>query len=195
MILISHNSLYPNYKPAKKGDKQKVGAGRFDMAIKYTRFVASGVCSRLTVSDRREMLMAIEGTPILQALNRCLDDLHQQTGAFIQSYQHRPAESSAAARERQTFAKPELITSVHSQGILRIEVAGDHMIALGRAISEPVLVFPAWVCVRALLEASASAAWLLDPGIDADTRVRRSYSLRFEGLIQQKKIRSGTRAR
>jgi len=62
------------------------------------------------------------------------------------------------------------------------------MIALGRAITEPVLVFPAWVCVRALLEASASAAWLLDPGIDADTRVRRSYSLRFEGLSQQKKI-------
>jgi hypothetical protein len=61
------------------------------------------------------------------------------------------AEASAAATERRTFAKPELITSVHSQGIVRIEVAGDHMIALGRAITEPVLVFPAWVCVRALL--------------------------------------------
>jgi hypothetical protein len=132
--------------------------------------------------------MAIDGTSILQGLNRCLDELHQQTGAFIQSYQHRPAASSAAAKEQQAFAKPELITSVHSQGIVRIEVAADHMIALGRAITEPVLVFPAWVCVRALLEASASAAWLLDPGIDADTRVRRSYSLRFEGLIQQKKI-------
>jgi len=134
------------------------------------------------------MTMAIDGTPILQALNRCLDDLHRETGAFIQSYKHCPAETSAAATERRTFTKPELITSVHSQGILRIEVAGDHMIALGRTITEPVLVFPAWVCVRALLEASASAAWLLDPGIDADTRVRRSYSLRFEGLSQQKKI-------
>ena len=132
--------------------------------------------------------MAIDGTPILQALNRCLDDLHRETGTFIQSYKHCSTESSTAARERQTFAKPQLITSVHSQGIIRIEVAGDHMIALGRAIAEPVLVFPAWVCVRALLEASASAAWLLDPGIDADTRVRRSYSLRFEGLSQQKKI-------
>jgi len=60
--------------------------------------------------------MAVDGTPILQALNRSLDDLHRETGTFIQSHKHCPAESSAAAMERRTFAKPELITSVHKPG-------------------------------------------------------------------------------
>ena len=132
--------------------------------------------------------MSIDGGPYLEGLNRCLNVLHRETGLLIQSYNQYPAAASTAATERRTFAKPELVSSVHIQGILRIEVAGDHLIALGRAISEPVLVFPSWLCLRALLEASASAAWLLDPAIDVDTRVRRSYSLRFEGLGQQKKI-------
>lgn len=40
--------------------------------------------------------------------------------------------------------------------------------------------------LRALLEASSIATWLLDPAIDVDTRTRRSYSLRFEGLGKQR---------
>ena len=67
-------------------------------------------------------------------------------------------------------------------------LAGEHMEALTRTLKEPVLVFAPWVSLRALLEASSIATWLLDPAIDVNTRVRRSYSLRFEGLGQQRAI-------
>ena len=46
-----------------------------------------------------------------------------------------------------------------------------------------------WVCVRAILELTAVASWLVDPAIGAKIRAAVScYLLRFEGLRQQKRF-------
>jgi hypothetical protein len=130
----------------------------------------------------------MNGQQYVDGMTQVLGSLHDEIGQYLKDYRCEPVESSAAVTERRTFAKPELISTVHSQGIVRIELAGEHMIAFTRSLMEPVLVFAPWVSVRALLEASAIAVWLLDPTIDVDTRVRRSYSVRFDGLNQQKAI-------
>ena len=44
-----------------------------------------------------------------------------------------------------------------------------------------------YTCVRSLLEAAALTCWLLEPAIDARTRVARSLALRYEGIFQQQK--------
>ncbi len=132
--------------------------------------------------------MSGRGQQYVDGMTQVLDSLQSEIGQYLRDYKCEPVEPSAAVTERRTFGKPGLISTVHSQGILRIELAGEHMTALTRTLKEPVLVFAPWVSVRALLEASSVAAWLLDPAIDVDTRVRRSYSLRFEGLGQQKAI-------
>lgn len=130
----------------------------------------------------------MNGQPYVDGMTRVLDSLHNEIGQFMRDYKCDPVEPSVAVTERRTFAKPELISTLHSQNVMRIELAGEHLTAFTRTLKEPVLVFAPWVSVRALLEASAVAAWLLDPAVDVDMRVRRSYSLRFEGLAQQRAI-------
>ena len=69
-----------------------------------------------------------------------------------------------------------------------IEVSADQLISLFRSLTEPVLTIAPWTSVRANLESSALALWLLDPSISAQDRVQRSFAFRFEGLSQQVKF-------
>jgi hypothetical protein len=55
-------------------------------------------------------------------------------------------------------------------------------------MTEPIESLACWTCVRSMLEVSAIAGWLLDPGIDGKQRVGRAYSHRHEGLVQQIKF-------
>lgn len=57
-----------------------------------------------------------------------------------------------------------------------------------KTVSDPVLTIACWTCVRSMLESSALSAWLLDPAIDARTRIGRTFALRYEGLEQQLKF-------
>jgi hypothetical protein len=62
----------------------------------------------------------------------------------------------------------------------------DQVDALARTLGEPTLTIAPWTSARAILELTALASWLADPGIDAKKRAERSYAVRFEGVSQQK---------
>ena len=43
-----------------------------------------------------------------------------------------------------------------------------------KTITEPMEPIACWTCIRSMLEPCARAAWMLDPSIDADTRIKRT---------------------
>lgn len=99
-----------------------------------------------------------------------------------------PAEGSLAERQMGTDPWALDVRNAFSQATLLIEIASDHVLSFKRAIIEPVLPTAAWASVRGVLETSALSAWLLAPNIDPSERAARSYALRYDGLVEQKKF-------
>jgi hypothetical protein len=120
--------------------------------------------------------------------------LHDETGRLGDDHDGQAASGSPAAEELAELGEP--MTDAYIQGHTLLEVAADQMTAFTRTLVEPIQTIAPWTCVRSLLEACAVAAWLLDPGTDARTRLGRSYAYRYEGLSQQVKCcrSSGTMA-
>ena len=54
--------------------------------------------------------------------------------------------------------------------------------AVVKMLTEPMEPIACWTCIRDMLEPCARAAWLLDPAIDADTRIKRTFAVRFDGM-------------
>jgi hypothetical protein len=119
---------------------------------------------------------------------RAVAMLHDSVGAYINENNCQPASQSRALAERLEFPEPELIKSAYGQANALIEAAGDHLYAFTRVLREPVQTIAPWNCVRAVLETSAIAAWILGPKLDAKARVSRSFAFRYEGLNQQLKF-------
>src|ERR1700688_3164967 len=88
----------------------------------------------------------------LQALER----LHDETGGFI-NRSGTAAADSIADRELRNYVRPTSLNTAYSQGRLLLEVAADQMMACVSATSEPIQLFGAISCLRALLEAAALA--------------------------------------
>jgi hypothetical protein len=108
--------------------------------------------------------------------------------AYINENSNEPTPESRASAELLEFVRPELVNAAYSQANVLIEVAADHLQTFDRVLKEPVQTISPWNCVRAVLETSAIAAWILDPTIDARARVSRSFAFRYEGLDQQLKF-------
>jgi hypothetical protein len=111
-----------------------------------------------------------------------LDFLLRAVGDLKDDNQDRWRTGSQAEVESATFPDAEAARTAYAPASLAITVAGDNMFAIGRALTEPVLTVAPWVLARAVLESASVAAWLLDPKIDARTRVSRSMSLRLKHL-------------
>jgi hypothetical protein len=114
--------------------------------------------------------------------------LHHEVGQLMNDLGHEPSRASRAAMELRTFDHRGSVRTVYSLGTMLLEVAADQLMAFAKTVTEPVQTIAPWTCVRAVIEASALSAWLLDPDLDAKTRVQRSFAFRFEGLSQQVKF-------
>lgn len=99
-----------------------------------------------------------------------------------------PVPGSPADREERAFARPELVRTAFSHGLVATESAADHLFALDSLIGGQQSALAPWTCARGLLEASALATWLLDSTIDAVDRVGRSMALRYATLLEQRKL-------
>jgi hypothetical protein len=99
-----------------------------------------------------------------------------------------PSANSLATSESVSFPDPEGVMTAYSQGLMLLEVAEDQAEAFIRSVVNPALTFAAWTSVRAVMESSALAAWLLDANITVQIRVQRSLAFRYEGLEQQLKF-------
>jgi len=117
-----------------------------------------------------------------------LSTLREAISDYVNSSGVLPATGSQALREQEVFSRPESVRTAYSQAIVLLEVAGDQLAAIVKMFEAPVDTIAPWTNVRALLEASALAVWILDPRIDVATRVQRSIGLRYEGLLEQRKF-------
>ena len=79
----------------------------------------------------------------------------------------------------------EIAKASHVQAGLAITVASDHMFALERALTEPVMTFAPFTIARVILEATATALWLLE-NIDLKARIARSLTLRLKHLQDER---------
>jgi hypothetical protein len=113
--------------------------------------------------------------------------LHDSIGQLIESQGTQPVRDSKAYIELHSYVRPESVITAYSQGSILFEVSADQLMAFAKTITEPAQAIAPWTCVRAIIEASALASWLLASSIDAATRVMRSLAFRYEGLSQQEK--------
>lgn len=117
-----------------------------------------------------------------------LENLIGEISIFLQGWSSGPTPNSQGVTELKSFQCSESVMTAYSQGSVLAAAATDQSRAFIRTVVEPAQTFAPWTCVRAVLESSALAAWLLEPVIDVRTRVQRSFALRYEGLDQAVKF-------
>jgi hypothetical protein len=125
---------------------------------------------------------------VVAVFRNSLNQFHDEAAAFIRSQGTDPLAGSVAAQERATFPNPESLYTVAAIANILLESVGEHVTAFVKTMTEPVEPLACWTCVRSMLESSAIAAWLFEPGIDVKTRVGRAFAHRYEGLEQQVKF-------
>ena len=89
------------------------------------------------------------------------------------------ATNSPAAKEAAAL-DDEAVRNVLLRAKLPLMSAGDHMKALERVLSPPVLPASPWTIARTILEATARASWLLAPEISGKERVARALVLEYQ---------------
>jgi hypothetical protein len=129
-----------------------------------------------------------------QGMLRAIPSLRDAVAAFFNDHLGKPFPNAPAETEAATVPYPGIIRNAYSQGSMQVGVAADHLMAFSKTMTEPVETIAPWACVRAVLEASALAAWFLDPKITAEVRARRSFAFRFDGLTEQVKYLRASKA-
>lgn len=71
--------------------------------------------------------MSVQGQQYVDGMTQILDSPQSEIGHYLRDYECKPVEPSAAVTEQRTFPKPDLISAVYSQGLMRIGLAGEHM--------------------------------------------------------------------
>jgi hypothetical protein len=124
----------------------------------------------------------------LASMREGLTGFCDEASEFFQSQGMGPKPGSQAVTEQAACDRPESIVTAQSLGLTLLESSSEHVMQFVKTVTEPVQTIACWTCVRSMLESSALSAWLLDPGIDAKTRIGRTFALRYEGLEQQLKF-------
>ena len=119
-----------------------------------------------------------------ETLSRFCDEIR----SFHADHGNDLAPGSPAAHEQAASPRPQSLVTAWCQAAQLIELGGDHITAFVKTITEPMEAFACLTCIRSMLEPCALASWLLDPRIDAHTRVGRVFALRYAGLEQQLKF-------
>ena len=123
----------------------------------------------------------------LARISGALTHLLEQTSKILNENPLPPfPPESLAAVEAAGPTSPSLDTAAILPQML-FESSCEHLGAFLEMISEPVRVIASCTCVRSMLEPCALAAWILDPRIDATTRIGRVFALRYEGMVQHAK--------
>ena len=118
----------------------------------------------------------------IQNVDTFLDIIKQ----IVAPHAGKPLAGSQAERElKQNINLGIQLRVTYSQYWLLLETACDHAAALPKLYQEPAVSIAPWSCVRGVLEAACVATWLADPSITAQKRIARSYSRRYDELIQQ----------
>ena len=99
-----------------------------------------------------------------------------------------PVAGSPFASELATAKRRESLGTARSIAAMLSESAGEHMMAFVSAIRAPMLPIACWTSIRSMLEPCARSAWLMEQGIGADSRIQRTFAIRFDGMEQDLKF-------
>ena len=91
-----------------------------------------------------------------------------------------PSAGSTASQELSRFAAPSVLKEAYDKGVRSLVVACDYVLALDRTLSEPILSFSPWACLRHILESCSMCIWMLDTSIELKERATRSLNVQFE---------------
>ena len=116
-----------------------------------------------------------------------IDELFAKTSVLFNQNQFSRHAESIAAKENELLKSPEQLETTFSIATISMESAADHLAAFSDLLKEPVKTLAPYTCVRSLMEMSALACWLLDPAIDAKTRLGRTFAHRYSEFVEQRK--------
>ena len=133
------------------------------------------------------------GKEYISAMLKTLDAFCDEIHKFHIDQGSDWAINSPAAKEFGGSKRPESLVTAWSQAALLVESGSEHLSSFIQAIEEPVQSIACCTCVRSMLEPCSLSSWLLDPGIDARTRIGRSFAVRYEGMNQFIKYARATR--
>jgi hypothetical protein len=136
----------------------------------------------------------VAGEELVALFRSALTRVFDEAAAFQSSQGGRPKPGSIAHTELSTYVRPESIRTVFGIAAPLLESVAEHMLLFVKTITEPVNPLGAWTCVRSMMESASIAAWLLDPTIDARTRVQRTFAHRYEGMDEELKLLRAMRA-
>lgn len=91
---------------------------------------------------------------------------------------------SPAVHEQTDSQRPDLLVATWCMALQLIESASDHAAAFVKTITSPIQPIACWSCVRSMIETGSLASWLLDSHIDAHTRVKRGFAIRYKEMEQ-----------
>ena len=112
--------------------------------------------------------------------SEALRSLVLASNAAMGKYRGVPSEGSTASKELSQYADPSVLQEAYDKGARSLLVACDYALALDRTLSEPILAFSPWACLRHILESCAMCMWMLDPSINPEERAIRSLNVQFE---------------
>ena len=91
-----------------------------------------------------------------------------------------PYSSSSLAATEAVATADGAVSALLLRARLPVLAAGDHLKALARILTPPVLTASPWTVTRTVLEATARASWLLNPSLSATERMARHLVLEYE---------------
>ena len=127
------------------------------------------------------------GPDYLRVMREALSRFYDEIRNFHADHGNDLAPGSPALNEKATSPHPESLITAWSMATMLIELGGQHVTAFVKTITVPVELIACLTCVRSMLEPCSLASWLLEPNINAHTRVGRVFAIRYEGMEQQLK--------
>lgn len=126
----------------------------------------------------------IIGKEYISEMRKALDEFCDEIHRFHVEQGSNWANDSPAAKEVGGSKGAASLVTAWSHAALLIESGSEHLSSFIHAVEEPVQPIACWTCVRSMLEPCSVSLWLLDPDIDARTRIGRSFAIRYEGMDQ-----------
>ena len=136
--------------------------------------------------------MSKPGPDYLRVMREALFRFYNEISSFHADHGNVLAPGSPAVNEQAASKHPVSLIAGWSIATMLIESGGQHVTAFAKTITAPAEPIACLTCVRSMLESCALAAWLLDPRIDAHTRVGRVFAIRYEGMEQCRKYVQAT---
>lgn len=132
--------------------------------------------------------MALVGPEHISVVREALISLYDGIKSLRGEIAGPPVAGSPYANELAVSRRKQSLDTAWSISLMLIDSGEEHLMAFVKTITAPILPIACWTCVRSMLEPCARAAWMLDPTIDGETRIQRTFAVQFAGMSQDLKF-------